>query len=239
MDKIPEWMESHPLTQKIKADHEAERIKARAEIVQEIEALQDERRAIPCVDDTIERIKAEIKKKEKEIEKLKAKAGNRAAKNMRRRLDLENQIGRLQAKLLENFDPRLEEEIQHYEALFEKLRLPEKIHQQKFKGERNLFAETEEVITVTNADSIQEALQYCRGAIEEIRAMKFDPEPDEARLKELRANIPNFEALREIVGTRTLPGSKTPDPFARFRSDDEIEWRKNRLFEKAKTLLKR
>lgn len=239
MDKIPEWIEKHPLTQKIKSDYEAERIQAREEIVREIETLQDEGRAIPCNDDVVEGIRAEIKKKEGEIQKLKTEAEKRVADVRRRRLDIETRISRLQGELMESADPLLNQEIEHFQAIYDKLREPGKINSQNHKGARNLFTETEEIITATNVDAIAEALKYCIKAMEEIGKMKFQAEPDEARLKALRENIPNHEELREIIGTRTLPGSKTPDPFARFRSDDEIEWRKNRLFEKAKTLLKR
>jgi len=237
--ELPEWMEKHPLTQKIKADHEEARIKGREEIVREIEALQEERRAIPCTDDAVEGIREAIKKKEKEIEALRVEAGKRAAEAYRRRLDVENRIDRLQGDLLESVDPILNEEVKYYQAVYDKLRDPRKIKTQKYKGGRNLFTETEQIITATNADAIAEALKYCMAAMEEIGKMKFQAEPDTERLKALRENIPNAEELRETIGTRTLPGLKTPDPFARFRSDSEIEWSKNRLFEKGKKLMKR
>jgi len=239
MENLPAWMEKHPLTQKIKADHEEARIKGREEIVREIEGLQAERRAIPCTDDAVEGIREAIRRKEKEIQDLKAEAGKRTAESYRRRLEIETKVDRLQGKLLESVDPKLVEEIEYFQGIYDKLRDPRKIKTQKYKGGRNLFTETEQIITATNAEAIAEGLKYCMAAMEEIGKMKFQAEPDTERLQALRQNIPNHEELKEIIGTRALQGLKTPDPFSRFRSDSEIEWSKNRLFEKGKKLMKR
>lgn len=239
MENLPAWFEEHPVTKKIKADHEAEHIKGREEIVREIERLRDEAREIPCTDDAVEEIREEIRKKEGELLELKAKAEKRVAETRRRRLNIETHISRLQGELLESASPRLDTEIEYFEAIFEKLRSPAKIHSQSYQGERDLFNETQEVITASNLAAIEEALKYCRVAVDEIGRMKFQAEPDEARLKELRENVPNWEERRELVGVKVMPGLKGTNPLHRFPSDSELDWRMGKLLEKAKKLLRK
>ncbi len=236
-ENLLKTIENHPLTKQILAEKAAETLEKRREAVQKLGALKAEIEAMPTPGAGTEELRAELAEVERKALELRKEIDMKAVQIRGTRLEIEGAINRAKYELLESYDERLDAAIEHFRALHEKIRQT-KPTRQGYRGERNLFAETETFVTTTNAPAIKKALDYCRESILELEGMKLNADLNIDRIEALKAGVPSIEGFEEITGTRVLPGSKGVNPLWALPSDSEHEWRIGKLTEKFEKLMR-
>lgn len=236
-ENLLKTLENHPLTKQILAEKEAETLEIRRDAVQKMTEFRAELEATPLPETATEDLRAELSRLEAETERLRREIGTKTAEIWGKRYEIERDIRGAEKVLLQSYDERIDQAIDYFRELHEKIRHTEP-SKQKYNGERNLFTETETYSTITNMGAIIKAMDYCRESILELEAMKLSAKLDLDRIEALKAGVPSLDTFEEITGSRPMPGSKGVNPLWGLPGDSEYEWSMKKLEEKFKKLMK-
>ena len=223
-ENLLKTLENHPLTKQILAEKAAETIERRKEAVSKIAELRIELENTPTPETGTADLRAELAAVEGKVRELREGINIKAMQVRGKRLQIEGEIKSAEVVLLSSYDERIDQAIEHFRELHEKFRQT-KPSKQKYKGERNLFTETETFSTITNTDAIIQAMSYCLESISTLEGMKQSAEVDLEVIEALKAGVPSIDTFEEVTGTRTMPGLKGVNPLWAFPSDSEHEWR--------------
>lgn len=237
LEELRKVIEASPLTQKIKKDQAAEILAIRKEAADRITVLKKEAENHVAkrieIDGMVERWGGI----DRERQELEVEIGKKRAAFARDGLDIEGESRRQQEILYSCYDPALDEAIKFCRDRYE-ISLHKSVNSQTRAGERNIFTMVKNMITFSNARSIENALAYCLLAIRELEAMKLDPVLDVERIETLKKGIPNIDELTEITTEKPFPKVNT-DPRALLKSDSQIDYEIGKLTEKFKKVMKR
>ncbi|HPA15738.1 MAG TPA: hypothetical protein PKV75_10800 [Desulfobacterales bacterium] len=236
--EILKTIESHPLTQQILAEKQAELLKKRTAAASRIGDLKGELESLPAISDVTANEERELKRLEQEAADLRAEITRKKAEMRSRRLDAETLISNLEGELFSTADSRIDLEIEFFRDLHQKLLNKQSLS--RFAGkETNLIDMTETVTVATTQKAIARALGYCRKAVKTLESMKLEPELNIEKIEQLRADVPNIDEFTETTGSRPIPGSKLPSARDLLPSDDEMDWKIGKTLEKIKKVLRR
>jgi len=229
--------EGHPMMKAILSEKAAAVLGERLLVAAKLRAAMEEaEKVIPDRQKEVDALVAHLAEYDKGrsviLDKLTAAKGELA--KARQSLDWER--SHAEAALLSNYDPRIDDAITFFRERFESLRVKD-INTQRRTGETNIFTEKQEVFTYSNAAAIQDALTYCRAAIDELERMKLTPDLDAERIEALRKGIPDADELRENAGEKPMEGSRGINPLNLLKSDDQLSWEIGKIGEKFKKIM--
>jgi hypothetical protein len=222
-------LETHPLTQELKAKEAARILETRQAAAVKLEALTAEAECIPGMVAAVDAVEADLKAHDKARQTIVDRwtAARMALMEARERMD--RQRSQAEAVLIETADPAIDEGIRHFRSLHEEL-LHTEANEQTRTGARNLITERQDINVYSNHPAIVAGLEYARAAVRALEGMKLAVSPNVERIAELKRNIPDVHALTELAGTKPLPdNSRRPAPASYT----------DRLLEQAKKLLSR
>jgi hypothetical protein len=239
-EKILKDIETHPLTVKIREDQAAATLSKRTDAAAKIDALKKDR------DEIIPKLQAELAEKEKIYQQAKTALDTATVEFNKAKMELSSKsysfshaISQQEGVLHESVDQKIDEAIEFFQKKLTWLRSPGRISHNMLGGERNVFTEQIKTKVESNRDAVLNALGYCQQAIKRLETSKLSPELDIEMIEKLKAEIPDINIFEETTGERALPGSKGVNPRHLLPSDDLMEWKKNKLLEKAKKILSR
>ncbi len=227
-EELRKTIEKHPLTQQILAERAAETLEKRQAAAGTIEALKRKR------DQVIPKLRADLAGKEEEFKKAKVTFEVAGIEFQTARVALfgesqsfDNSISRQEEILIETADPLIDEAIQFFRDRHEAL-LRKNPEITTHKGERNIFQITRNLIIISNAPAIKNALRYSLACIKELMIMKLTPIPDTGQIEVLKRGIPDINETIESMGERSFP--KTPPSWDLLMRP--LEEKLDRLFKK-------
>lgn len=186
-DVLPGWLTRTPTGRKILEEEAAEQTSDREAVIAELEAVGQERAAtLPDLREAVQEAEAEAREAW-EAYATADEARHRASNAlMAATSSLEARRDRLQARLRQMADPRIEAAIAELQELWLlERRTPADIT----AGPRNHI--TGQTVNYSNYESVQARVMAIRAAIAELEALKVDPSADvPARIAEIRDSIP-------------------------------------------------
>ena len=199
-EKLTAELEKSPILRKQREEEAAATLSKRTEAAGKIEVLKTE------MDAAIPKLQAVLAVKEKNYLTSKVALDNATNEfnTARAALSRESQsfgssISTQEQIMIESADPLIDEAITFFREKFDWLRQPRRISQNALEGKKNIFTETKTVTTESNADAVQEALQYCMAAIRALEGMKLIPSLDIQKIEELKKGIPDIGVYTEIT----------------------------------------
>ena len=235
IQKLTAELEKNPMVTKFREEEAAKTLKKRHEAAEKIEALKQEALALVTGKDELEeklhKMKAERLKLEKDL-------NEKRVRFLEKKSGIEGQIRREKNFLYDSYDPKIDEGIEFFRKKLDELRSPGRISVNRLGGDRNIFTEKITSHTETNRGAVLLSMRYCMEAIVSLEAARLVPEVDLAKIEGLRSNIPRIDVYEEVQGERVMPGSKGINPLSLLPSDGAMEYKKRKLLEKAKKILK-
>ena len=211
--KTLEMIENHPLTRKMKEEQAAELLARREATAGRIEALRREQaETLPKLREAL--AEAETARKAAAEAMQRAESNWRLAKSklMGESMGLENQIKTLQAEMIQSAAPEVAEAITWFNERLSEIR--DQTITTREGSARDLALWRKRVFLSTNRPAIMTALDYCKGAIRELEAMKQAPAADLARIEALKKEIPSTDIFTEVEGEKPLEKGAETVPLA-------------------------
>jgi hypothetical protein len=231
--------EGHPMMKAILAEKAAVVLGERLLVAAKLrEATEEAEKVIPERQQEVDALVAALAEYDKGRSVILDKLLVAKVELTKARQSLDWEWSHAEAALLSNYDPRIDETITFFRDRFEGL-LVKAINNQTRTGGTNLFTETKEIFTYSNAPAIKNAMTYCRAAINELERMKLTPDLDAERVEALRKGIPDADELTEAAGEKPLPGSRGINPLHLLKSDDQLDWEMGKIAEKFKKVMGR
>jgi hypothetical protein len=226
-----------PFMRKIEAEGRAANLERRSATAEKIDTITKER------DQVVPELKAVLTEKEDAYQTAKAafETAERALREAKIALSNKSNyyshlIGIEGQNLIESADPLIDEAIEFFRQKMAWLRGPGRISHGRAGAERNIFTDTKLVKTESNIAAVKVALVYCKEAIETLLAMKLTPSLDVKKIEEMKAAIPDINEYSEYQSEKPLA---KVDSNPCFMTDSEYDWRKEKLEEKFKRIIKR
>lgn len=199
------------LRKKIEADKEREQqelLAKRRQWADQIQALTKEKNEkLPGLKADMEKQIQKAEKQRQVFEQAQAQAGQARADYKRFLHRMESQTGNLEGELMATAAPEISEAIQFFQDQHDKIRDPGHYRRIATEGKFNLFRlRRDPGEKESNYKAINEALSYCRAAIQELQKMKLQAEPDIEWIESLKNGIPDFKD--------TFTPYQDPRPFA-------------------------
>ena len=226
--------EDHPLIKQLFAAQAAALLATRTTAADQIKAIEKER------DEALPKLQTDIEKKEAIFLKAKAtfEEAGRSFQSARAALSTENNnfsysISHLEQSLIESADPQIDDAIQFFRDKLEWLRSPGKIETHRLGAERDIYTETVAILSENNIQAINDAMQFCRDAIQALELMKLEPAFDLQKIEALKKAIPDINIFTESKGEKPMEGSRPRSLASYFKSDSHHDYDMRRLLEKA------
>jgi len=234
-------LEGHPLTKKLRAEHEGKVLKERQDAANTLERLRkDAEIAIPELHVAVVEAEAELTSHDAARQALATKAAETRLALARERGRFEREKNAAEYVLLSNYDSRIDQAIEFYRDKFEDIR-KKRPDRDTAPWETNLITMTRKVFSRSNTESIVAALKYCNCAIAELEEMRLEPVVDLEKIETLKRRIPEVSEFQEYLGEKPLP-PPPPDAVDMIRSAEcagTNDYLLRKLHEKADRLLRR
>ena len=240
IQKLTSELEKSPAFRKMREEQAVETLAKREKAAAKIKALEKEQAEV------VPKLQKDLAAKEDKFNKTKAlmDAASDEAKIAKvavlsKSQSLEKAISKQVEILFETAAPEIDEAILFFQKKLDYLRSPGRIDHISAGAERNIFTDTKKVKAESNANAIKSALSYCQAAIKALEILKLTPILDAEMIEKMKKGIPSIDEYQEISGTKPLPGSKGVNPLSLLPSDSAMEWKRDKLMEKAKKILSR
>ena len=220
--EIPEWFATHPLAAAFKQEQALETLKQRQDSAGRLESiLADIRAGFPEQEASLASVLEDLKQAEKHVIDLRAEAMETGRTLQIAKADLDRKRQAVEVSLYSTYDPRIDEAQDFFRTKLDDLRRPGVLDTRPMGASRNLIKMNKVVKMESNFDAVNEAMQYCRGAITRLESLKLIPEFPESEIEGLKEGIPSIDRYQEYTAERSLP--KDPPVTAGAPSDYEIK----------------
>ncbi len=230
-------LESHPLTQQIRAEKAAKVLEMRTAAAAKIEQLKEEAETvIPQRVEAVAAAEGQLQVYDEGRRYIVGRLATARAAVTEARQRIEGEKAEAEAVLLSNYVPRIDTEIQWFRNRHEALLQvsPDTDIGQVATDPLNL---TKTVGARSNAEAIRGALTYCLTASRKLEAMRFEPVFDATLIDELKRGVPSVGEMLEVTHTTALP-AVVIDERALLKSDSQLDWEIGRLLAKCKKILR-
>jgi hypothetical protein len=228
-EKLPEKIESHPLTAKVREDEAAVILAKRQEAAARLEALREDEAIIPKLRAAVDEVKAEVKAHDEARKAIEKRLTLATLTLSQERHRIETEARAATTELLSSYDPTIDAAIQFFRDKLDDLRRPGRISYIKMGAVRNVVTWTKTAKQENNEAAVLTALRYCQGAIADLERMRLEPALDAAKLEQLKAGIPPTDIFTETEIEANLPSAVGPQP----------DFGAGRLMERVNRLLRR
>ena len=204
--EIPEWFNTHPLAAAYKQQKAAETLQHRLEAAERLEAVKTEIRAgFPESEASLASVLQDLKAAERHVTDLRAGAMETGRTLQIAKADLERKRHAVEVSLYSTYDERLDAAQAFFRDKLDDLRQPGVIDTRPMGSERDLIRQSKVVKMENNFEAVDEAMQYCRDAIEKLEAWKLRPEYPESEIEELKQGVPSIDRYVEYCAERPMP----------------------------------
>lgn len=240
LTEILKKADSHPMVKKILEEEAEATLKKRQEATEKIKNLKMEKNKI------LPELQKALLEKEKKYFEAKTSLDSAAIELNKSKAALFGEDNRIsyaidqqEASLLETAAPEINEAIEFFNVKLSWLRKPGRISRDARGSIRNIFTMKKDVKEETNLPAVLSAMQYCQQAIKMLGKLKLEADFDQEKIDLMKAEIPGIDTFTKTTVEKPLPGSKGFNPLHLLPSDSEMDWKKGKLMEKAKKILKR
>jgi len=200
LNRLLEWVNDHPLAQKIIEEKRGEIRQKRRAVIEEIKRLEAEYQP-KKKDLTAAAKQAEAGWKEAREDLLKAELSlGQANWNLRDETGtFQTRIALLKNILRDTASPLIDDFIADMQTMYDKVR--HDIRESTFDGVKtDIFTLQRKYILRTNIRAVERCMSYIREVIQKAEALRFTDQPEnlEEMFDSWRSNIPSIETMEEV-----------------------------------------
>lgn len=205
-ENLPDWLQATPVVQQAQKEHEQAQLKERQRLAKELDKLQQAQAAgEPELEAALAANASDLQAAQERVRELQQENGRLRQQLGSSQHVLQQQAGRLQQQLQDTAPESIDAAIAWFQDRHERLMRADAIHEQAQESERNIATQAVHTSMVSNIATVQDALRYCRDAVQTLERLKLEPSVPADAIQELKDGLPDTEtpdAMRTYEGVR-------------------------------------
>jgi|WetSurMetagenome_2_1015567.scaffolds.fasta_scaffold166876_2 hypothetical protein len=227
-----------PLAKKFEEEEKTKVFEARKEAAAEREKLLKKLEELPSADVVTSDLKRDLARAENEAKILLERIAGRQAQNRSKRFELETQLQRVEADLIESCDGAVDKAILFFRDKHLALRHATVFRETRDQG-LNLVTLRRDLETSNNVAAIEKAMSYCLNAVKKLEQMRLLPELDSGDIQALFAGLPDIGIMNSVSHMRPPEKVRPVPELWTLPSESETDWKIGKVLKKADRLLRK